>query len=246
MIFNILYKSKTTRRTGNALYDFIFLRLFSIQYGTRFDSSSDFPFPFHNMNTSTFQQNIGFYYDEIPNYPHDFVYYRNRKQYLIDLLNIEQVPFECDITIHLRLEDIFNDHPMYTLLPLSFYREVFSSFPFYSPICIIGKPINKEQVGIVREIEKLALLYFVDVRVRVIGRTIEDDFKTIMSSNILVGSTSSFWFWPAYLSNNVKEIHVPDFGQIQFMNLSSDDYVTIKKYKLKIKKKLTINEYLLF
>lgn len=237
-------------RMGNRMYEFIMYRMMASHHCLPLSHEHyNFPRPFDQMdvNKTCLKWDLEPFNENIQVYPFHFKFYRNKRDRLISYLNITQTKrARCDVLIHLRLDDVFNDHGGYTLLPLSFYKAAFTRIGQVNTTCFVGsalEPLHKRHVydlrHFTRQYSKTTQWFGT--------QSIEKDFRVLMSAHIVIGSSSSFWFWPVYLSMHTKEIHVPIYDQTRAMGLAepnmSDDFVKVFAYPLPFKDKIKPNTY---
>jgi hypothetical protein len=246
------YEARSFGRFGNQLFDYIFMRLLSIQHGSTLINDIDFPKPF-NVPKGQFhlkQRNIGLNYREcIPEYPMDFKYFKNNMPLIKSFFKIPKMEKRYDIVIHIRLDDALKpSETLYTILPFSFYEKVLSSIKnkhgslVNSKILCVARPINAAQNKIFGDIV-LHVSELTGAEVTVQSGSVSEDIQAIMSASIVIGSIGSFWIWPALLSNITKEIYMPIFGQNKVYKITSNQTIGGKRiYPIKVglAKKITI------
>lgn len=245
-------------RMGNRLTEYIFARLLLANHNLSFQSSLEFPFPFNYSNKTgrvfkktSFASKISLF--KFLHFGLDLKVkmninnYLGRRKELYDILNIPVInKITYDVVIHVRLEDVFNEHPYYTLLPLSFYKQVLVAIQVKTKvksICIVSKPIDDTQHIILNNIQSY-VFNLTNVMPILQINSIEKDYITFMSTPVFIASTSSFWMWPVFLSSVLKEIHFPIFGQTLYMGFTKKSVVDEDRvfygYDLPFKKKITL------
>ena len=245
-----IFKTRETGRTGNQLFEYVFWTLMTLEHGGIFENTyTNLPRPFDKL-PKTFQikknetQDLGLknYHELIPGYPMSFKYYANKRHLLQQLLNMETFTKKYDIVIHVRLDDVFGsiiDHPElkdYTVLPFSFYENVFKVIKkVHGPtkslkILLLGRTVDSFQKKILEDLTDYIKKVSGSKNVLYKSGSVTEDLIDIMSSPILVGSTSSFWTIPTFLSNISEEIHIPVFGQTNMYHYFDFDSVVYKNY----------------
>ena len=240
-----IFKTRQTGRFGNQMFEYMFWYLMAMQYGGIFKKSylKPFPAPFDNLpNIIQFDTpvDVGLsgYKEKIPGYPMNIKYYAANRELLINSLNIPQFKVKYDLVVHIRLDDVFGNHPDYTVLPFSFYKDCFASIKkTYDTskfkILLIGRPINDFQKKIFMDIQKYITLLSGSKKVMAQSGTMTEDLVALMQSRILIASTSSFWFWPSFLSLNSRRVYIPIFGQTNMYYYFSNDTKFYKKYAVR-------------
>lgn len=220
-----IFKTRDTGRFGNQMFEYVFWYLMAMQYGRTFKNIyKPFPAPFDKLpNTVKFSKpmNVGLskYRERIPGYPMNIKYFAKNRDLIIDALRVPQYKVKYDLVVHVRLDDIFDEQfPEYTVLPFSFYRDCFKSLnASYNVskfnILIIARPINEFQKKVFKDIVKYIKQLSGSKRVKSQTGTMTEDLTAIMKSKLLIASTSSFWFWPSFLSYNSERVYIPVFGQ---------------------------------
>ena len=164
-------------------------------------------------------------------YPHDFRLYRRHRGLIRDeILRVRPPPpghtppQPFDIVVHVRLEDIqAGGDTIYTYVPLSFFRAALRRMPASAPttrILVMGRP-RAESPEVTRVQERLLMdaARFIqnETRSRFVeiatDNSVEEDFRAILTAKHLIASTSTFWFWPAFMSRTLETVHVPLFGE---------------------------------
>ena len=260
-----IYKTRKTGRLGNMLFEYMFWYLMTCYYGGTFKNIYEpFPKPFDKLpNTFTINKhdevfkylNFSNYHELIPGYPMNFKYYSHSRKLLKSLLNIETFTKKYDIVIHVRLDDVFDDsmaYDDYTVLPFSFYDDVFkvikkqhgSTCNF--KILLIGRTIDSFQEKVLEDLTQFIRKVSGSKDVNKQTGTVTEDMTAIMSSPILIGSTSSFWCWPSFLSNICTEIHIPVFGQTHIYHYFEGPDAIIKITKNYIMRELPNDNYRIY
>lgn len=259
---NCCYLNYNGGRTGNVLTQYIFARVFIAKYNLSYTNGPRMwlPFPFNYTNKtgraflpSSFASEISgeiyLKFGTILSKEMNMPTYFGRKKQIKELLNIPTWnTIKYDVVVHIRLDDIFYDHAYYTLLPLSFYKEVFSNIKKPKSICLVGKPLDDQQFTLLKDIQQF-IFNQTQVMPFIQTGSVEEDFETFMSAPVFVASTSSFWFWPVFVSDVTKEVHFPLFGQTRFMGLTKtmkDEQRIYYAYELPISTKIKQNELNLF
>lgn len=288
-----IYKVEDTGgRFGNVLFEYFFWRLLSMNNHKTFKntlnvsdvgivtdlkntSNPSFPRPFnklanyvHKDNQNILTPTLNKYSrDIVAPFPMNFKYYANYRNLLRSLLNKPDLLSKpIDIVVHIRLDnDVFSeDEPLYTILPISFYKNAIKTIQrkhgslVNKKILIIGRPLTEAQKTIFNDIKECIKHESSSKYVYTQTGTISEDMTAMMSSKIMICAVSTFWFWPAYLSQTCNELHVPIFGQTKayrfFNNIGSDflketrnlklritqENLSIYGYKINIKQKITI------
>lgn len=240
-----IFKTRQTGRFGNQMFEYMFWYLMAMQHGGIFKNtySKPFPAPFDNLPSvvefgTPVDIGLSNYKERIPGYPMNIKYYANHRDLLIRRLKIPQFKIKYDLVVHVRLDDVFGDHPDYTVLPLSFYRDCFASIKkSYDTtkfkILLIGRPINDFQKKIFMDIRNCVSKLSGSKKVITQTGTMTEDLVSIMQSPILIASTSSFWFWPSFLSLNSKRVYIPIFGQTNMYYYFASDTKFYKKYAVR-------------
>lgn len=215
--------SYTTRdfggRLGNQLFEYIFMRLMAIQYGANFKSIWKFPAPFEKaaIMSKPKKRNIGLdkFHECMLDYPMDMKYFRDHIPLIRSFFNFPNLSQKYDVCVHVRLDDVFGDHPEYTALPFSYYESVFQQIPkkMAESILLIARPVGQYQIKFLQDLQKFIEKLRGGPIVQVQTGSITEDVLAIMQCHTLVGSIGSFWVWPVLLSPVCKVIYVPLFGQ---------------------------------
>lgn len=257
-------------RFGNQLFEYAYQRLISKKYGLAFKSTfTQFPKPYDNVETEinagqpdpkikfpkSGLKNPEQYYER---YPHSVRLYKNHKKFFQKILMNNKIPQRknADIVVHVRLDDVFNDpHPNYTVLPFSFYEKVFDkiekSGSLMENVILVSMPIDDFQKDLLKKLKKFLLTKYKGIKkIRLQSKDLTSDMITLMKAPIAVHSVGSFPFWPMFLSDIVKEIHVPIFGQTRSLPIGVMDLdqwrstknLKIIKYKLSFDVKIEKDE----
>lgn len=239
-----------TGRLGNRLFEYFFWRLLAADHGVPFLSWRSFPPPFDSLSRFSWtSQSAGleeFNWKPLPPYAMDtHLYWRNRERMRSWLPLPEPPEGGAVVTVHVRLEDIFRPHALYSLLPLRFYKRVFRRLPVPpEKIVVIGYPHWGGDDAILQRVfnqtvEYIRGLVSCEVLQLETGSVTKDTEIILRETDYLIGSTSAFWYWPWFLSRRVKEIHVPAWGQVLAFNFCSLPGVVC--YELS-EEKMPINE----
>jgi len=258
------YSARSLGRFGNQLFDYIFMRLLAIQYGSSFKNNIDFPSPFDvPKGTMKFpkETNIGMnkFHECIPDYPMSIKYFNENVPLIKSFFNEFNVQKKYDIVIHIRLDDVFDpDETEYSVMPLSYFNDAINHIFKYKEykeykgykshkslkIAVVSRPINDFQKGVLGNIVSF-IECKTNSKVHVQSGSITEDILTIMSSDVVIGSVGSFWVWPALLSPVVKKIILPTFGhnhRYEIKNKIKFDNKVILPIKIKNMNK-KIDEY---
>ena len=266
-----MYTVRETGRLGNILFEYFFWRLLSMSNRQTFvnklnvdefgkvtkSKTPSFPKPFSGLINfipakDQLQLVPKLNVTNIPEYPMSFKYFCKYRDLLRNMIIPKRVDVDqmYDIAIHIRLDnDVFNkDEPLYTILPLSFYRDVIVNLQTLHGslekcrIVVIGRPLTDIQSKIIDDVYNYVVKLTGSKNVVLQSGTISEDMLAIMNSRILVCAVSSFWFWPSYLSLVNNEIHCPMFGQCkayQFDKYTSPTY-RVYRYDTKLTKKIDL------
>lgn len=171
--------------------------------------------------------------------------YMGRRGEVVQLMGVLESRRKFDVVIHVHL-----DHAYDTLLPLSYYRSILPGLDNVETICIVSKPIDVLQLGLLNDIQEY-VYEVTGVDAVVITGDVEEAFEVMMSGSTFVGSTSSFWIWPVFVSSVVKAVYFPLFGQMTYMGLTEremkdgEDRVFYGK-EIAIREKITLETLHLF
>ena len=116
------------------------------------------PYPFNNTYytaDATSKMNFTLIEMKIGNYPVSFELYENKRWFIKnEIFRMDNATYMYDVVIHVRLDDIFNFHWQYTLVPLSYYRDTLENIKVKngSKICLIGRAIDEQQQNILTDI----------------------------------------------------------------------------------------------
>ncbi len=267
-----MYTVRESGRLGNILFEYFFWRLLSMNNHKTFTNklnidnfgkvteskNPSFPEPFNKLinhinskNQLDLMPKLHINTTNIPDYPMSFKYYYNYRNLLRNMIQSHiQLPI-YDIAIHVRLDnDVFNkDEPLYTILPLSFYRDAIIKIQELhgslekTKIVIIGRPLTDVQKKIMTDIHNYVETLTKNKTIILQSGTISEDMLAIMNSRVLICAVSSFWFWPSYLSLTNNEIHCPIFGQnkaYQFDKYTLSEY-KVYMYNIKLSKKIDLD-----
>ena len=139
-----------------------------------------------------------------------------------------------DITIHVRTDDFGGGnayiHKGYTPLPLSYYKKCLDDILLRKKkpsVLLISKKPHDSFTKIIFDVPyKLCLEYEKNgliSKVLVQHSTEQEDFKTLLKSNIVVMSISTYCMWGTFLSPFCKEVYVPGWGLAVDMWEKRDD-----------------------
>jgi hypothetical protein len=210
-------------RTGNALFEHAYIRLMARQRGTSFVDINSW-----HLRRTPFSTVLG----AGPRAPvdmsmpaenpedawhMDFRMYRPHRAFLkAEVFPRGPVALRFDLAVHVRLGDVFDGHPLYTVLPLSFYRRALANvrgLDERARVAVLGNPTDEQQRGILRDVAR-AVHNATGASPRLMmDNSVQSDFDIIAASAVLIASTSSFWIWPGFLSDVQREVHMPAFGQ---------------------------------
>lgn len=227
-----VYYTRETGRFSNQLYEYIYWRLKAINDGVQFENTyKTLPFPFNNIPSSAYdrKKKLKMFEKKAPSSTCTISceYFTPHRNVIQNILKIEQFPLDIyDIVVHVRLDDIFHSIDTHSLLPLSFYE-----FIEAENVLIIGNPINDEQHVILDRIRETIMKKSKNVAIQKDG-DISKDIVSIMSCKELVASISGFWFWPAFISDNIEKVHVPLWGINRICQLDKWDKVVVHDVKL--------------
>ena len=239
-------------RLGNQLFEYIYQRLVALKYGLAFESTfGKFPRPFnkgilrHHANNP---QKITFPTKYDKQFPHSIkIYQKYRKQIKNMLLGSIPKTKVADVVVHVRLGDIVNNgHDIYSVLPMSFYVKAFKKIKNKKKVIIVSFPEDNFQKEYLNTLRDTLYDHFDDIKKIILqSKSISSDMITFMHAPTFVGSVGSFWFWPVFLSSQIREIHIPLFGQNYNMDLDkwkSTGNLKIVKYPRVIKRRIEGDE----
>lgn len=207
-------------RTGNQMFEYAYATVAAIRYKRHMDCSSlHLPGPFTHLPL------VKDYTAGVSHFPSanrltlmkhvlSFRAYVGTRESLMRVWDMPPVPSPtCDIGIHIRLDDVFEaQHAMYVVLPIEWYQTVFQSMDFRKgTVCLFVRPIDDFQHRIVRKILNL----LPPTTVLFDSGDVDKDWTAMYGVREFVGSPSSFWFWPVWLSPNLERIHIPNIGLTQ-------------------------------
>lgn len=221
------YYTRQTGRTANQIFEYCYWYLRSKQDGKNFKLTY---IDFFYKNAPSFIKNetpidMGLP-KKVKEYPFDSSYYISHRDTLKQVLGYKDLPLKYDCVIHLRLDDILNECPCYTLLPFSEYINLFKRIEAPKNIIIIGRALDTFQVEYTNCLKRSLDAFFnneIPIEMS-LENTIQEDFDIIGSCRTLIASTSVFWFWSAFLSDNIEKIYYPDWGVCKQMNLECITY----------------------
>jgi hypothetical protein len=201
-------------RTGNRLFLHAHARLEAACAGKIFvDPNLAFYTPPYNLSAVAYTR-VDADFDPGDGYAYhfDFASYRRHRALLRRLFRFTPRALPVfDVAVHVRLDDIATANADYGLLPARFYRTALRKIKLKRRIAIVAHPIDAAQRAYLRA---LAQLVQNETRARVTiysSGSISRDFEIIAASRALVASTSTFWFWPSFLSKQ-QEVYVPAWG----------------------------------
>lgn len=216
------YITRQTGRTANRILEYVYWRLRSIQDGKTFECMyKDFIFKDALLKVpESDPRNMGLP-EKVEAYPFDSGYYIKHREFIKEILGFKQKPLKYDCVIHLRLDDVSNNCFSYTLIPFLDYINLLKDIDVKN-ILIIGKPIDQFQFEYAKFLKKLLEELKPDIYIKLeLDNSVEDDLDIIASCRILIASTSTFWFWHSFLSNNVECVYYPAFGVVDCMKLEN-------------------------
>ena len=233
--YDIVYKTRKTGRIGNESFEYAYWLLRCINDGKILICTyNKLWYPFNNAPMETLllrRKNINFSKEHDPPYPFDVSDYLEYKEIIKEMIKFEEDPLKTDLVIHVRLDDIDTAAPEYFKLSDEYYLKILNNEHFkeiiseISSITIIGFSINHEQTERILKISELIKNNFENtVKINTFYKNDPDtDLRILGSSKYLIASTSTFWFWPVFISNNIRKIFYPDIeGSLsQKMNLKS-------------------------
>jgi hypothetical protein len=250
---SLVYKTRQTGRTGNELAEYFFWYLRALKHGKNFECTyeGEFPFPFNKLpKTQKNPLKKWIIPTPVESYPLSMKYYYKHRDFIKVLLKNEKVHEKTDIVIHVRLDDIMNNMCEYTLLPSSYYMNILEKLPFFRTVKIVARCKNGQSKSQVHEdiIQKYLLDYLKEIiehsfqfcTVDICNTDdISKDYETIMQAETFIGSTSYFWTWPIFVSDNIKKVYYPDFGVIKKFDLYKFNHCETIKVKVPFKNKIT-------
>jgi hypothetical protein len=225
--YDFIYKTRKTGRIGNESFEYVYWLLRALNDGKLFECTySKLYFPFCNGPGSILiprKLPISFTTDSDPAYPIDISIYLKHKDLIKSFVKVPDIPMYDGLVIHLRLDDI--DTAMLHYLDLSdeFYERVLKQVPKdITKVTIIGHAIDESQSIKMTRIKIITQMILKNAMVSVFhDNDLETDLRIIGSARYFIASTSTFWFWPAFLSENVERIWYPDAGLSLDMNIGS-------------------------
>jgi hypothetical protein len=135
-------------------------------------------------------------------YPHDVRFYLPYRKHLQKWFGTDNIQSASNWTVHVRLDDIGNQHQGFTPLPSSYYKNI-----THEPVRLVYRHPHDIFTNRCLEVVKSSLT------VRDLHFPAEKDaFSLLMKSTNLILPVSSFGFWAAFLSPVVKRIIAPAFG----------------------------------
>lgn len=219
------YYTRETGRTGNTIFEYVYWRLRAKQDGKAFEctypnfyySKADKYVPKTDIEDKQIKS--------VKEYPFSLEYYKNHREEIREFLHYEDTSLKYDTVIHLRLDDILNDCMAYTLLPFSNYIELFKEIKNdVNDITIIGRAVDGMQEEYTECLRRSLEALMPDKKITIsLNNSVKEDFDIISSCKTLVASTSVFWFWSSFLSNNVEKVFYPNWGVCKQMCLENDD-----------------------
>lgn len=214
------YYTRNTGRVGNQLYEYVIWRLKALQDGKVFVNTHELPYPFDGENIVEYDR-FGFQIglpELIEPYPHNHEYYRNKLKIIKSFFpKVKEIQIGNNLNytaIHIRMDDIFNYLQSYTFLPKHFYKNL----TLEGSVLVIANCINEEQKKFMVDF----MSFLADSHPKVVfsykgNQSISDDFVDIIKAKKLICSTSTFWYFPALLSENIKEVVIPYYGVTKLM-----------------------------
>jgi hypothetical protein len=170
-------------------------------------------------------------------YPHLVAFYLPHRDHFRRFYNPRPLE-KRKWAVHVRLDDIGNDHKFYTPLPGSFYRNI---TPKEEGVRLVYRPPHDEFTKRVLEVVRLSM----NVTAETYGGE-KEAFYTILSSTHVVLSTSSFSFWAIFLSPFLEKALAPKFGVMlkneQAGGLGLEDWPLVTLVGEKLTKIGTIKE----
>lgn len=216
------YITRQTGRTANRILEYVYWRLRAIQDEKAFKCTyQDFIFKDALLEVPAVEKRDMGLPQQVEAYPFNSGYYKNHKEFIKEILGFKQRPLKYDCVFHLRLDDVSNNCFSYTLIPFLDYIRFFKDVEV-SDIIIIGKPIDEFQYQYAKFLKKLLQVLKPNIHVKLeLNNSVEKDLDIIASCRILVASTSTFWFWHSFLSDNIECVYYPSFGVVNCMKLEN-------------------------
>lgn len=151
------------------------------------------------------------------NNPHDVSYYLPCRKELLNFVGTpESITLwdKYDVMVHVRLDDVSAGFWFMSVLPKSYYRNVFKSITRpKARVLIVCKPPHSDLLVAALEVAKEGIKEggggtTIDIQ----SENVAKDFTTLMRTKTIVLSASTFSFWVAFLSPCITEVHLPHFG----------------------------------
>lgn len=242
-------------RAGNWFWEYVVVRLVAAHYQQAFVCFYRFPEPFNHvphfvfrdpyveLNTSVLELEGN---GDGPVLPSDFYYFPflmgNREYIQTVFFPTVQVAVKThDVTVHVRMGDMISyGVPGKVPMVPKFYVDVFtrlvheSKVNSNSNIIMIGNPENEWQYEIFNK-TAVCICGVINCTIPIqmldsAKESVSDAIYHMMQAPIFVGSTSSFWQIPTFVSRVVREVHTPIIGITQFMDIDSGDEYQIVRY----------------
>lgn len=160
-------------------------------------------------------------------FPHDVRFYQNYREELIEnSVSKDLIKTDYDITIHVRTDDIGNEHTAYTALPSSYYKNCLKHIYENKTkndgkalnVLIVSKTPHDNFTKKVLEVCVNTCKTFKELnrnslnKIDIQHSSLERDFSSLLGSSILIMSMSTFSYWAAFFGPFMKEVHVPGWG----------------------------------
>ena len=159
----------------------------------------------------------------------NFDYFNVLNKYFIPYLKINPKPLNKKICcIHIRSGDIFKEgHHKYTQPPLAYYQNIINIYnDEYGTFLIITEKDMKNPV--INELKK-------HPKVKIQSKSLKKDFKSLLSAQSLVISTSTLTTCAVYLSKNIKRVFVCDLYNDEYkerINIPSNIEIIVSRFKI--------------